>query len=73
MMMIISNNNDDDDDNNSNNNNNNNNNNITSGHWVKTGWCLNLPRESRCSRPPESGVAPLTSASNPLPPSSVLA
>ena len=39
------------------------------GHWGRTGWCLSLPREIERSRPPESGVAPLASARNPLPPS----
>ena len=30
-----------------------------------TGWCLSLPQEYEHSRPPESGVAPLASASSP--------
>ena len=32
---------------------------------VRTGWCLNLPREYGRSRLPESWVAPLASANNP--------
>ena len=36
------------------------------GTGGRTGWCLSLPRECGRSRPPESGVAPLASASNPL-------
>lgn len=36
------------------------------GHWVIAGWNLSLPRECERSRPPESGVSPLASASNPL-------
>ena len=35
------------------------------GHWGRTGWHLNLPREYGRSRPPESGLAPLASANNP--------
>ena len=41
---------------------------ITIGHWDGTGWCLSPSRENGHSGPPESGVAPLASASNPLPP-----
>ena len=53
------NNNDDDDDDDDDDDNNNN------GHWGGTGWCLSPPREHGRSRPPESGVTPLASASSP--------
>ena len=44
-----------------------NNNNDTindNGHWGKKSWSFSLPGENEHSHPPESGVAPLGSASN---------
>ena len=46
-------------------NNNNNNNNNNRGAWGRTSLRFSLLREIGRSRPPESGVAPLASASNP--------
>ena len=36
------------------------------GHWDRTGWILSLTRGDRRLRPPQSAVAALASASNPL-------
>ena len=38
---------------------------IITGHWDRTGWILSLPRGHGRPYPPESGVVPLTSTSNP--------